>query len=82
MPCVTVLSGFVTDHVELLQLHSKMYHNLAAFEKDAKRRLAMESRRVDLLWPLLLSLSETIYEGFHRQASFVTTTALDCSLVT
>ena len=61
--------GFVTDHVHLLQDHSRLYHYLATFESDLKRRVAMETRRIELLSPLLLLLSESVYEGFHRQVA-------------
>jgi hypothetical protein len=44
-----VLDGFVTDHVGLLEMHSKLYHHLATFEPDNKRKSAMEQRRINLL---------------------------------
>eukprot|EP01038_Epipyxis_sp_PR26KG_P004400 gene4400-6223_t len=34
-----VLDGFVTDHVTLLQEHSKLYHYIALYEQDPKRKL-------------------------------------------
>lgn len=62
-----VLDGFVTDHVTLLQMHSQLFHHLAAFESDRKRRLAMETRRWDLLSPLILSLNRSSFETLHKQ---------------
>lgn len=65
-----VLDGFVSDHANLLQEQSKLYHYLAGFESDIKRKLAMETKRIELLQPLLLQLSQSAYEGLHKQISF------------
>lgn len=65
-----VLDGYVTDHVGLLQDYSKLYHMLASFEPDIKRRTAMETRRLDMLLPLLTSLSKTSYDVLHKQLSY------------
>lgn len=65
-----VLEGFVTDHVALLQEHSKLYHYLAAFEPVAKRKLAMEQRRLSMLTPLLKTLSKSAYEALHKQIAY------------
>jgi KIF-1 binding protein C terminal len=54
----------------MLQEHSKLYHYLAAFETEVKRRLAMENRRVEILQPLLGSLSRTAFDVLHKQVSF------------
>jgi len=67
---VFILDGFVTDHVTLVQEHSKLYHYLALFEMDPKRRLAMECRRLNLLQPLLSSLNRVSFEGLHKQVSY------------
>jgi hypothetical protein len=64
------LDGFVTDHVDLLQSHSRLYHYLALFEPDHKRKLAMEGRRVDMLQPLLGLLNKAAYEALHKQLSY------------
>ena len=63
-------SGFVTDHVFLLQEQSKLYHYLAGFELDAKRKIAMEGRRLEILLPLLSTLNRTAFEALHKQVSF------------
>lgn len=64
------LAGFVTDHTTLLQEHSKLYHYLSEFEADTKRKLAMQSRRFDLLNPLLGALNRSSYEVLHKQVSY------------
>ena len=51
-----------------MQEHSKLYHYLAGFESDAKRKLAMETRRVDMLLPLVKSLNKVSFEVLHKQA--------------
>ena len=65
---INVLSGFVTDHVGLLQERSKLYHYLAVFEPDVKRRLDMENRRVEMLQ--LGSLNKSVFEILHKQLSY------------
>lgn len=65
-----LLDGYVTDHVNLLQDHSRLYHYLALFEPDYKRKLAMETRRIDMLQPLLKMLNKAAYEGLHKQLSY------------
>jgi hypothetical protein len=59
----------VTDHVTLTQEHSKLYHYLSVFEGDAKRKLAMEQRRFDMLAPLLKALSKSSFEVLHKQVN-------------
>jgi hypothetical protein len=59
----------VTDHVALLEDHSKLFLYLTVFETDSKRKLAMHSRRVDMLSPLLSTLSLTAYDAQHKQVS-------------
>ena len=70
--------GFVTDHINLLQSQSKLYHYLAMFEKDNKRKLAMEQRRIDLLKDLLNTLNKTAFEGLHKQVSIKLFICLFC----
>lgn len=67
---VFVLDGFVTDHVNLLQEHSKLYHYLSSFEIDSKRKLAMETRRLEILQSLLGSLNRTAFDVLHKQISY------------
>lgn len=62
-------TGYVTEHVLLLQQHSKLYHYLSLFETDTKRKLAMESRRLEMLTPLLKSLNIAAYEILHKQVT-------------
>jgi hypothetical protein len=57
----------VTDHTALLQEHSQLYHHLSLFESEAKRKLAMEMRRIDMLSPLLQQLNKASYEVLHKQ---------------
>ena len=66
----STFSGFVTDHINLLQDHSKLYHYLAVFEDDSKRKIAMENRRTQLLQPLLTSLNRTAFDNLHKQVSY------------
>lgn len=65
-----ILDGHVSDHVHLLQQQSKLYHYLATFETEPKRKLAMETRRATLLLPVLKTLSRASYEGLHKQISY------------
>ena len=64
------LDGHVTDHVNLLHDHSRMYHYLSVFETDIKRKMAMENRRVDMLRPLITQLNKAAFEVLHKQVSF------------
>lgn len=64
-----VLDGFVTEHVEIHRLMSKLYKYLGAFETDLKRSAAMCGRRVALLAPLLSSLNPAIYISIHKELS-------------
>lgn len=57
----------MTDHVTLTQEHSKLYHYLSVFEADPKRRLAMQSRRFDMLSPLIKALNKSSFEVLHKQ---------------
>lgn len=59
--------GYVTDHMTLLQSQSKLYHYLSAFEKDMKRLIAMQSRRIELLQPVISMISKTAFEALHKQ---------------
>lgn len=48
-----VLDGFVTEHVRLLLLQSRLYKRLVYWETDQKRQIAMELRRMAIVTPLL-----------------------------
>ena len=65
-----VLDGHVSDHTALLQMQSKLYHFVAAFEPDTKRKLAMENKRIELLAPLLKALNRVAFEGLHKSISY------------
>ena len=52
------------------QEHSKLYHYLATFETDTKRRLAMETRRLEILQGLLTSLNRAAFEVLHKQVAY------------
>lgn len=62
--------GFVTDHVMLLQCYSKLYHYLTVYETDPKRILAMETRRIDMLEPIIYTIHKTVYETLHKEISY------------
>lgn len=65
-----VLDGFVSDHVNLLQNQSKMYHYLSVFEADKKRKLAMEQRRLDILLPIISAINKNAFDALHKQLSY------------
>jgi hypothetical protein len=52
-----------------LQENSKLYHYLATFEEDFKRKLAMEARRLEFLNPIIKSLNRIAFEVLHKQVS-------------
>ena len=64
------MDGCVSDHTSLLQDQAKLYHYLSIFEPDLKRKLAMETRRIEILQPLIYSLSRSSYEVLHKQLSY------------
>ncbi len=63
-------TGFVTDHVSLLEEHSRLYHHLSVFEADLKRRTAMELKRAELLRPVLSDLNRSVYDVLHKQVAY------------
>ncbi|CAB1113679.1 unnamed protein product [Ectocarpus sp. CCAP 1310/34] len=65
-----VLDGFVTAHVALHQGMSRAYLYLSGFERDAKRRRAMSTRRAQALEPLLDALARKAYARLHKELSF------------
>ena len=64
---IFVMDGFVTDHVRILQDQSKLYHYLSLYESEVKRKLAMQGRRIELLKPLLSSLSRSAFDHIHKE---------------
>lgn len=64
-----IIIGYVTDHMNLVREHANMFHYLAAFETDIKRKLAMEVRRVEFL-KKFLTISKSAFEVFHKEMSY------------
>ena len=64
------LDGFVTDHIHLLQEHSKLYRALAVFDADPKRQQAMTNRRVEMLKPMLSTLSRASFDNAHKMIAY------------
>lgn len=62
-----VLDGHCTDHVELIQDHSKLFKVLAFFEMDFERQCKMHKRRIDMLEAILKELSAQFYLLICRQ---------------
>jgi len=67
---IFILDGFVTDHVRILQDQSKLYHYLSIYENDMKRKLAMQGRRIQLLKPLLSTLSISAFDHIHKEVAY------------
>lgn len=65
-----VMEGFVTDHIALVEDLSKLYLYIHVFETDIKRKIAMQTRRVDMLQPFLDIISRTAYDVQHKQISY------------
>ena len=59
--------GHVTDHCNLLEEHSRLFHHLSIFERDLKRRTAMQNKRLELLRPIVLTLNRNAYDALHKQ---------------
>ena len=56
-----ILDGHVTDHITIQQEISKLFHHIAAFEKEVKRIAAMEKRRIQLLQPIANDINNEHY---------------------
>lgn len=67
---IFVFDGYVTDHVRILQEQSKLYHYLSIYESELKRKLAMQGRRIELLKPLLLTLSRSAFDHIHKEVAY------------
>ncbi|GBG31375.1 KIF1-binding protein [Hondaea fermentalgiana] len=65
-----VLDGYVTAHLGILQSQSGLYKDLAAFETDPKRLVAMHGRREKLLADLLDDLNPEVYLKEHQEIAF------------
>ncbi|KAM6977450.1 KIF-binding protein [Aplochiton taeniatus] len=64
------MDGHVTDHIEILQDHSRLFLALAFFEEDPERRCRMHKRRVDMLEPVCKDLNAQYYLLVCRQLQF------------
>ena len=62
-----LLDGHCSDHVELVQDHSKAFKLLAFFEPDFERQCKMHKRRADMLLAVLNELSSQFYLMLCRQ---------------
>ena len=65
-----VLDGHCTDHVEIVQDHSRLFKLLANFEPDFDRQCKMHKRRVDMLQALAKELSPQHYLMICRQLMY------------
>lgn len=65
-----LLDGHCTDHVELIQDHSKLFKLLAFFDLDFERQCKMHKRRVDMLQDILKDLSQQYYLLVCRQLMY------------
>jgi len=62
-----ILDGFVTDHIKILQEVSQLWKMLAIREEDLSRVAKMHKRRVNLLRPILLEISQAAYGQEYMQ---------------
>ncbi len=65
-----IMDGYVSDHVNILQEQSKIYHYLAVFDEEPKRRMGMENKRIEILSPLLSKLNPVAFEGLHKELAY------------
>ncbi|EDV21336.1 uncharacterized protein TRIADDRAFT_60261 [Trichoplax adhaerens] len=65
-----ILDGHTSDHVELVQLQSRLYFILAFFEKDLERQCKMHKRRVDLLTSIEKELNPQFFLTVCQQLCF------------
>jgi hypothetical protein len=66
---VFVIDGYVTEHVKISQEQSKLYKQLAIYEKDSTRLMALVQRRADLLEPLRQMLNPNSYYNLLQEMS-------------
>ena len=64
------LDGHCSDHVELVQDHSRLYEATAFFEPDLERQCRMHKRRADMLSNILKQLNRQFYLLVCRQLMF------------
>jgi len=65
-----LLDGQCSDHVEIIQDHSKLFKLLANFDPDFERQCKMHKRRADMLEGILKELSTQFYMMVCRQLMF------------
>ena len=65
-----MLDGHCSDHVELIQDHSKAFKFLSFFEVDFERQCKMHKRRIDMLEALLQQLNPQFYLLICRQLMY------------
>ena len=65
-----VLDGFVTEHVGIARDRARLYSLRLREEKDSKRRLALQLKRLDILEPLRAALNPTIYADLRAALAF------------
>lgn len=63
-------TGCVSDHCNLLEEHSRLYHHLSVFERELKRKMAMLNKRLELLRPVVLTLNRNAFDALHKQVSY------------
>mmetsp|Transcript_63982 Transcript_63982/g.73403 ORF Transcript_63982/g.73403 Transcript_63982/m.73403 type:complete len:567 (+) Transcript_63982:46-1746(+) len=64
---VFVIDGYVTDYIDIVQKISGLYLNLAAWEGEIPRLIAMHSRRLTLVEPLAKDINEKAYINVWQQ---------------
>ncbi|KYR01937.1 hypothetical protein DLAC_00727 [Tieghemostelium lacteum] len=55
------LDGFVTEYVDLMEMHSDLYKSLLAFEGNPGRQVSIQKKRLELLEPLVKELNPQYY---------------------
>jgi len=64
------LDGHCSDHIEIVQDHSRLYKIIAFFEPDLERQCRMHKRRADMLDIVLKQLNQQYYLLVCRQLMF------------
>ncbi|XP_069117870.1 KIF-binding protein-like [Argopecten irradians] len=65
-----VFDGRCTDHIEIIQDHSRVFKALAFFEMDLERQCKMHKRRIDMLAAIVGELNPQHYLLIIRQLTF------------
>jgi len=64
------IDGHCSDHIEIVQDHSRLYKVTAFFEPDLERQCRMHKRRADMLSDVLKQLNRQYYLLICRQLMF------------